>query len=250
MTNSKLPPPLHAHSDERGDGGQTENRPMRDRNILYPLWKRIGLEYYTSSWLILGLDTAVSVCATLTCVLLYDLLASQALCRAFLLWWLFGSVAASVVMFLALHTYRAVIRYSTLREIGRLGLAVLGKVLLLGVLLFAYPGMCRTRAVWLPLPDFLLTFGLLVLLRVCVIAVYDTLRRGMDTRRGVQRILIYGTGRQVGVIGHAAEELAALSGIGISDLRQTTGGTHAIGTQGLLLRDGEGSEPAPRPLRD
>ena len=167
---------------------------MRDRNILYPLWKRISLEYYTSSWLILGLDTAVSVCATLTCVLLYDLLASQALCRAFLLWWLCGSVAASVVMFLSLHTYRAVIRYSTLREIGRLGLAVLGKVLLLGVLLFACPGMCRTRAVWLPLPDFLLTFGLLVLLRVCVIAVYDALRRGMDARRGVQRILIYGTG--------------------------------------------------------
>lgn len=154
----------------------------------------MGLESYLSSWLILGLDTAVSVCATLTCVLLYDLLSQQALCRAFLLWWLFGSVAASVVMFLSLHTYRAVIRYSTLREIGKLGLAVLGKVLLLGVLLFACPGMCRTRAVWLPLPDFLLTFGLLVLLRVCVIAVYDTLRRRMDARRGVQRILIYGTG--------------------------------------------------------
>lgn len=167
---------------------------MRDRNILYPLWKRISLEYYTSSWLILGLDTAVSVCATLTCVLLYDLLASQALCRPFLLWWLCGSVVASVVMFLSLHTYRAVIRYSTLREIGRLGLAVLGKVLLLGVLLFVYPGMCRTRAVWLPLMDFLLTFGLLVLLRICVIAVCDILRQRTDARRGVQRILIYGTG--------------------------------------------------------
>ena len=152
------------------------------------------MERYFSSWLILGLDTAVSVCATLTCVLSYDLLSLQALCRPFLSWWLSGSVAASLVMFLSLHTYRAVIRYSTLREIGKLGLAVFGKVLLLGVPLFAYPGMCGTHAVWLPLVDFLLTFGLLVLLRVCVIVMYDTLRRGMNARRGMQRILIYGTG--------------------------------------------------------
>lgn len=167
---------------------------MGKRNNLYPLWKRIRLERYFSSWLILGLDTTVSVCATLTCVLLYDLLSPQALYRPFLSWWLSGSVAASLAMFLSLHTYRAVIRYSTLREIGKLGLAVFGKALLLGMPLFAYPGMCRTHAVWLPLVDFLLTFGLLVLLRVCVIVMYDTLRRGMDTRRGMQRILIYGTG--------------------------------------------------------
>ncbi len=166
---------------------------MSNKGFIYSLWDKLRLERYFSAWLVLGLDLVVSFGASLTGISLYDLLLSRSLGMSFIVWWLVAAVAASVIMFFTLHTYRAIIRYSTLRETGRLGLAVFGKTVMLGVFLFVLAGMREVLLIWLLLLDFSLTFMALVLLRILMIAAYDIIRGHMNTRRAVQHILIYGT---------------------------------------------------------
>ena len=166
---------------------------MTDKGFTRSIFGRLHLERYFSAWLILGLDIAVSTLASAMGLLLYDLAVARPPAMAFHVGWTAGAAAASLVMFLALHTYRDVIRYSTLRETGRLALAVLGKTVLLGLPQALPVTGPHPFPAWLPLFDFLLTFGALVLLRTVMIAAYDAIRRRM-VRHSVQRILIYGIG--------------------------------------------------------
>ena len=167
---------------------------MTDKGFTRSIIGKLRLERYFSAWLILGLDIAVSTLASAMGLLLYDLAVARPPAMAFHVGWTAGAAAASLVMFLALHTYRDVIRYSTLRETGRLALAVLGKTVLLGLPQALPVTGPHPFPAWLPLFDFLLTFGALVLLRTVMIAAYDAIRRRMNVRHSVQRILIYGTG--------------------------------------------------------
>ena len=167
---------------------------MTDKGFTRSIIGKLRLERYFSAWLILGLDIAVSTLASAMGLLLYDLAVARPPAMAFHVGWTAGAAAASLVMFLALHTYRDVIRYSTLRETGRLALAVLGKTVLLGLPQALPVTGPHPFPAWLPLFDFLLTFGALVLLRTVMIAAYDAIRRRMNVRHSVQRILIYGIG--------------------------------------------------------
>ena len=167
---------------------------MTDKWFTRSIFGRLRLERYFSAWFILGLDIAVSTLASAMGLLLYDLTVARPPAMAFHVGWTAGAAAASLVMFLALHTYRAIIRYSTLRETGRLALAVLGKTVLLGLPQALPVTGPHPFPAWLPLFDFLLTFGTLVLLRIGMVTAYDILRRRMNIRHSVQRILIYGIG--------------------------------------------------------
>lgn len=158
------------------------------------LWNKLHPERYFSAWLVLGLDVAVSVCSSLTGLLFYGLLIGRSPGAAFSFWWLTCAITVSVTMFLGLRTYRAIIRHSTLHEIGKLGLAVTGKALLLSILLYVLAPEQGVATAWLPFMDFTLTFGALVLLRIAMIVVYDLLRGSMKARQPEHRILIYGTG--------------------------------------------------------
>lgn len=156
------------------------------------MWRRLRPERYLSAWLILGIDTTISSMASLVSLLLYDMTVDQVSGKSFFIFWMAACIAASIVMFLSLRTYRAIIRYSTLREIGNLGIAAIGKTALLGLFMTGLVGMHSPRQLWLLSFDFLLTFGALVLLRVMMIALYEIICRRADVRRGVQRVLVYG----------------------------------------------------------
>lgn len=175
-------------------GGDTKGNSMSNSGFLNLILKRLRLENYFSAWLILGFDMTVSACSSLVSLLLYNLLVSRSFGIGFLTWWIIGSVIASGIMFLSLHTYRAIIRYSTLREIGDLVAAVFGKTVLMGIMLIILSGARDIQQLWLLLFDFLLTFGTLVLLRIGMVTAYNILRRRMNIRHSVQRILIYGIG--------------------------------------------------------
>lgn len=165
---------------------------MSDKGFFYSVWKRLRPERYLSVWLILGIDTTISSMASLVSLLLYDMTVDQVSGKSFFIFWMAACIAASIVMFLSLRTYRAIIRYSTLREIGNLGIAAIGKTALLGLFMTGLGGMHSPPQLWLLSFDFLLTFGALVLLRVIMtIALYEVIRRRADVRRGVQHVLVY-----------------------------------------------------------
>lgn len=165
---------------------------MSDKGFFYPAWNRLRPGRYFSAWLILGMDTVVSTVASLVGLVLYGMTVARIPGKWFFICWIAVCIAASIVMFLALRTYRAIIRYSTLREIGNLGIAAIGKTALLGLFMTGLAGTHTPRQLWLLSFDFLLTFVALVLLRVVMIAVYDAFCRRERARRDVQRVLVYG----------------------------------------------------------
>ncbi|MDD6007513.1 MAG: polysaccharide biosynthesis protein, partial [Bacteroidales bacterium] len=96
---------------------------------MYRFFKKFHLERYFSSKLILAIDLFVSVVASM-----FSLFLIQALLHpittglvSFTIKWLLCSAIATLAAIVVFKTHYGIIRHSTLREIGRLGMAVLLK---------------------------------------------------------------------------------------------------------------------------
>ena len=171
--------------------------------MLYRLLSRLGAEKYLSSryfssWLILVIDTFVSVFSTFIAYLLIrGLFPSPVFTFWYGLWLLAGSCVLSIVPFVLFRTFRSIIRHSTLREVWKLGAAVLLK----DALMFGYvlmlpqspaPSMAAVAMGFLL--DVLVTLFLLLGLRLGMIVIYDLLKLKSVRRNSCQRVLVYGTG--------------------------------------------------------
>ena len=164
---------------------------------------RFGIEKYLSSryfssWLILTIDTVVSVVSTLIAYLLVRGLFTNPVFTVWYGFWLLaGSCVLSVFSFIVFRTFRSVIRHTTLREIWKLGGAVLFKDLLMFfyVLLLPqkpYPPYASLSMGFLL--DALVTLFLLLALRLCMIVVYDLIKLKQSRRANSRQVLVYGTG--------------------------------------------------------
>ena len=171
--------------------------------MFYVFMTRFGIEKYLSSryfssWLILAIDTVVSVFSTFVAYLLVRGLFPH---PVFTVWYgvylLAGSCLLSVISFILFRTFRSVIRHTTLREVWKLGAAVLLK----DVLMFAYVQLLPQS----PLPpqtaialgfmlDVLVTLFLLLALRLGMIILYDLLKLNRTRRANCRQVLVYGTG--------------------------------------------------------
>ena len=171
--------------------------------MLYRLLSRLGAEKYLSSryfssWLILVIDTFVSVFSTfIAYLLLRGLFPSPVFTFWYGLWLLAGSCVLSIVPFVLFRTFRSIIRHSTLREVWKLGAAVLFKDVLMFfyVLLLPQKPYPPYTAISLGfLLDALVTLFLLLGLRLCMIVVYDLIKLKQTRRDNCRRVLVYGTG--------------------------------------------------------
>ena len=107
--------------------------------------------------------------------------------------WFCGSLAASVVSFVSFRLYRIIIRYSTLREIGRLFMAVTLKEMLLLLTLLVIPvDINIKRAYVMVLIDFLFSVFFLEIIRVVMVYVYDLMLKRMHNEKNIKRVLVYG----------------------------------------------------------
>ena len=171
--------------------------------MIYHFLSRIGVEKYLSSryfssWLILGIDALLSVFATFIAYLLVrSLFPNPVFTVEYGACLLAGSCLLSVISFVLFRTFRSIIRHSTLREIWKLGAAVLLK----DALMFGYvlmlpqspaPSMAAVAMGFLL--DVLVTLFLLLGLRLGMIVIYDLLKLKSVRRNSCQRVLVYGTG--------------------------------------------------------
>ena len=171
--------------------------------MIYHFLSRIGVEKYLSSryfssWLILGIDALLSVFATFIAYLLVrGLFPNPVFTVEYGVCLLAGSCLLSVISFVLFRTFRSIIRHSTLREIWKLGAAVLLK----DALMFGYvlmlpqspaPSMAAVAMGFLL--DVLVTLFLLLGLRLGMIVIYDLLKLKSVRRNSCQRVLVYGTG--------------------------------------------------------
>ena len=139
---------------------------------------KLHLERYLSSKLILCIDLAISVMASLVALIIVHLLFGGDVSNRFALVWLVGATVFSLLLYYVLKTYRFIIRHSTLREIAKFVLATFGKEVLLGlsVPVFARGIVGGGNTAVLLLLDSLLTLCALVVVRVMMIVAYDLIK--------------------------------------------------------------------------
>ena len=157
--------------------------------------ERLQFSRYLDARLVFVFDLLISVAASMgACVMFMLLVHAVEVPRFAALCWLAAAAVASGIMFYALKTYRSIIRHSTLREISRLALAVVGKSLLLSLAAVAlsFPGLTPIHLAILLCLDFLVTLCLLVLMRVMLIVAYDMVVERYGHAHKRSRVLIYG----------------------------------------------------------
>ena len=157
--------------------------------------QRISLDRYFNYWVVLLIDTFVSTAATLIAFLGISYLSETVVPSSVLMLTAGVAVVASVVSFFALRTYKIIIRYSTLKEVGSFAGATLLKeaFILLYLILAAHivPDFNLHRNFYLA-GDFMITLAALVVLRVMMLVAYDALKSRIAANRRVKRVLLYG----------------------------------------------------------
>ncbi|MDE6783399.1 MAG: polysaccharide biosynthesis protein, partial [Paramuribaculum sp.] len=159
----------------------------------------LGLSSYLKATVVLAIDVLVSLIASV-CVLLFVLIVAPTVHSSsnFVLGWIGSAAATSAIAFYCTRVYRLIIRYSTLKEFGKLSLAVLVKDVLLWLIMLMIAQ--RNSAVsyrlvtYLVILDFFVSLGALIFVRVLMMAVYLWLTRKIEAQNTKTRVLVYGTG--------------------------------------------------------
>lgn len=157
--------------------------------------QRISLDRYFNYWVVLLIDTFVSVAATLIAFLGISYLTETVVPSSVLMLTAGVAVAASLVAFLAQGTYKIIIRYSTLKEVGRFAVACVIKemvvVAYVSLMVRVVPDF-GLHGLFYVATDLFITLASLVVLRVLMLVAYDALKSRMAANRRVKKVLIYG----------------------------------------------------------
>lgn len=162
---------------------------------MYRLIERMHLDRYVNSYFILALDIFVSIGVTLFSLFLTDIVFVDFLYRDILSFCLVASLATSAGAFLLLNVHKTIIRHSTLRELWKLGVAVICKVVLMLVALHLMYGgafSTSTPVLMAAIFDLLLTVVVLVVMRITMIMLYEIIKDKSRKRGKYQTVLVYG----------------------------------------------------------
>lgn len=159
----------------------------------------LGLSSYLKATVVLAIDVIVSLIASI-CVLMFAYLVAPSIHSSapFILKWIIGATVASVLAFYITKAYRLIIRYSTLKDFGKLSLSVLVKeVILLGIMMviaMQNDFVSYSFIGYLIVIDFFVTLGFLVIIRVLMLVIYQFITRRITGESQKMRVLVYGTG--------------------------------------------------------
>lgn len=153
---------------------------------------KLKLDRYFSSKLILAIDLFVSFSASI-CNLMFVkvILSSYNITARFIFFWLVISLAFSFIYFFVLKTYRTIIRHSTLKEFAKICIASFLKSISVGLVMIFLP-FGETYYEILIVLDMALTIIFLLMIRVIMIFMYDTLREKVISSRKRINVMVYG----------------------------------------------------------
>ena len=149
-------------------------------------------ETFVREELIFALDMILSIAASIIVFLGIELVFPDLFHSFELLIYLLASTVASFAFFLLLKTYKIIIRHLGARDIIPFALASMLKGIFL-LLVFVIAFSFQNWLFFVSVLDFLITFFLLIGIRIAMILVYSTIsqRRSEEAKR--QRVLVYGT---------------------------------------------------------
>ena len=162
---------------------------------MYKLIEKMHLDKYVNSYFILALDIFMSIGVTLFSLFLADIVFVDFSYKEILSFCLITSLVTSAGAFLLLNVHKTIIRHSTLRELWKLGVAVICKVVLMLVTMHLMYGGAFSASIpvfMAAIFDLLLTLVVLVVMRISMIMLYEIIKDKSRKRGKYQTILVYG----------------------------------------------------------
>lgn len=160
--------------------------------IIKKLVAKFHLDRFFNSKLILGMDLLVSFSASV-CTLIFErvLIADVGLTNGFIFTWLGLSFVFSLLFFVLLKTYRTIVRHTTLKEFAKICVASFMKSLCVGLVMIVLPFADTYYGLLMAL-DCSLTIVFLLLVRIAMIVIYDTMREKVISSRKRTNVMVYG----------------------------------------------------------
>ncbi|MBQ9138176.1 MAG: polysaccharide biosynthesis protein [Alistipes sp.] len=163
---------------------------------LHNLVKKYAFERYVNSSVIAMIDILVSLIATICTIVCVDIFVSKiGITSPELVKIAICTVVATGIAVLTMRTHRIIIRHSTIGDIWRLAVATVIKEAVLVVAITLWLNWSVSIPPMLIMFDALLTFFCLILIRMAMVVVYDTIKSSFvtsdtDLRRN---LFIYGS---------------------------------------------------------
>ena len=146
---------------------------------------------YLSRWIVMGCDVLISTGVTVFAYWFVRFVREEPVSWSVVGWLAIFAAIISALSFAVLHSHRMVMRFTTLRETWRLGIAMLLKVVILQPLAHVkYPEISGWRLILGGILDMMTTTVALVSVRVLLVTMYDFLK--VRVNGGQKRVLIYG----------------------------------------------------------
>lgn len=164
---------------------------------MFSLFKKLRVDKYVSSSLILGLDIFISVGVSMFSLFLISLIFTIPSYNLGLLLYTLGiSIFSSSLFFLLLKTHKSIIRHSTLGELWRLGVATIGKGVMMafGTWIWNEDILTQASTIAVISLDVILTTLALITVRVFMILAYDLIRNRQKSNKKCKNVLVYGVG--------------------------------------------------------
>ena len=158
--------------------------------------RKIAESSYLSRWVVLGIDSLLSVMSSMMVYLLLSYFVTIPVATKVFVTLALLSLAVSVLIFLVCGTYRGIMRHTTMHEVFRLFVALTLKDVILYIVLLSFgtrigiSSLSPIKLFMIQVLDLVLSLFALVLLRVVLIYVYTMFMAAISTVS--KRVLIYG----------------------------------------------------------
>lgn len=162
---------------------------------MFKLIEKLHIDKYVNSYFILAIDLFASVGVTLFTLFFAGIVFHQFAYADFVVYFLIASLGASVMSFVGLNVHRTIIRHSTLRELWKIVVATILKVVIVTVgfiVMYGFEQYMSTYIISIISFDMLLTLVVLIVLRVAMIIVYEAIKDHSRKRGKYKSILVYG----------------------------------------------------------
>lgn len=150
---------------------------------------------YLSSKVIFAIDFTLSVLSSIVVLLTLAFFAktgSDYYRGMFSLWWLTSSVVGTIVGMLLFKCYNVVIRHTTLRDLFKYMLALLVKMVVMGLVVGLICLINKSVVIAL-VYDLLLSLFLMIAVRLVMFFVYDLYKKRVKELNNRQRVLVFST---------------------------------------------------------
>ena len=148
---------------------------------------------YLNAKVIFAIDLLLSVLTSLVIFLLLNFFSSATVYRGvFSVWWMMGSVVGTILGMLIFKCYRVVVRHTMLRDLVNFIFTILVKVAVMGGLVRISIRFNSSIIAALAC-DLLLTLFLLIIVRLVMFFIHDTIKGKSKEMNDRKRVLIYGT---------------------------------------------------------